>query len=82
MSVETDGKLEGWLTDATNRSDRTVFPVATLIADPNAETAIGPNSDVQVGRCWRGGATVYLLATLGIDKLTYRGCAGVVEETL
>ena len=82
MSFETDGKLEGWLTDAINRPDRAVFPVATLIAVPERGDGNRAIQRWATGQMLEGGATVYLLATLGTDKLTYRGCEGVVEETL
>lgn len=82
MSVEIGGKLEGWLTDATNRPDRTVFPVATLIAVSECGDGNRAIQRWAIGPMLEGGATVCLLATVGTDKLTYRGYARVVEETL
>ena len=82
MSVDTDGKLEGWLTDATNRPDWTVFPVATLIAVPERGDGNRAIQRWASGPMLEGGAAVCLLATVGTDKLTDRGFGGGVEETL
>ncbi len=54
MSVETDGKLEGWSTGASSHPDRTVFPVAMLIAVSSAETANEMAHRGQSGRTTMG----------------------------